>query len=962
MTAAPSSSGPSGGGGGGSGTSPSFPIPASLQDLEAPPYNLLPYPADFDDDDESARAESFDRLVRHLEGGNRSLASAGMGLFEAIDEDDEACEGGGGGSDAWCDGERTQALYTLVRKSDSLAPATRGRLVEAACDAVRGLCDALEATAPSDEGPGEGRRGRGRGPSQGRGGSQSQGGAGGNYVVSQAFRDALACHVYMLFTIMSLTETKEKLGKSLGTAAPAAPSSGRGKKGGSRAKKNPSSGGGGGGADPGSAEDQAASRALCARTMHGVATTMSARRSNLWIRGVPDESVAGLPCRIAYQMLEAASGAQARKACGAAHALGILARTVDSVPCLLGTVVAALVDLLHTYDHAAPLVAELCTMVNERPSNVLAAELLREIGRLDPNVGNVGGAGGGADGAGSKASGIKNVAPFLSELAAVRPRVVSANISLLLPHLDAEPYALRSEIVKAIGHILVREEEKDEREGEKEEEKEADGEGGEGKGGGEEVKVKEELRAQTTARTRESLFDVLCSRSRDVASFTRAAALRVLTDLTERRSLPLDRIMPVTSIAVDRLKDKTVVVRRCAMQLLTTLLENNPFMGMLDPELYRAKIRELEAYLKDNVPEEILKARDEALEEAKRNADDEEGDGSDGGDADKSDEDRKRDVEEIEAAALAAAVADAEAKREANEDLSEAEADFLAKVRGLKFATSALSFVEVFENAEDSFRTMLLSLNPSGVTKALQFFVKARRFGLPCAVTGTNRALSLMWSDEANMQDEVLKAFTEVFICKPGINGKEPLPENQIVQNLLDLAGEGTVSELASIKEALGRLVKKELIPPNVFSVLWTVASQAEGPPRSSAVLLISMAAAAEIPILSTRPTASRTSTTLASGTTSKSCGIGPLFGRLRAPFSASLALALTPSRPSSLVSLARGDWCDDTDGEDTDVWFCTVEQAINAIFAISLTPERVSIDILLGHQAGLFGSDVQMR
>ena len=46
-------------------------------------------------------------------------------------------------------------------------------------------------------------------------------------------------------------------------------------------------------------------------------------------------------------------------------------------------------------------------------------------------------------------------------------------------------------------------------------------------------------------------------------------------------------------------------------------------MGMLNPDLYRTKIRELEAYLKSNVPEEILKARDAALEEAKNAGSDE---------------------------------------------------------------------------------------------------------------------------------------------------------------------------------------------------------------------------------------------------------------------------------------------------------------------------------------------------
>lgn len=81
-----------------------FPIPASLQDLERAPYNLLPYPENFDDDDEGARGDSFDALVDVLEGGNRILRNSTLALFEL--EDDE---------DPWNDLERIQAMYTLVR-------------------------------------------------------------------------------------------------------------------------------------------------------------------------------------------------------------------------------------------------------------------------------------------------------------------------------------------------------------------------------------------------------------------------------------------------------------------------------------------------------------------------------------------------------------------------------------------------------------------------------------------------------------------------------------------------------------------------------------------------------------------------------------------------------------------------------------------------------------------------------
>lgn len=382
-------------------------------------------------------------------------------------------------------------------------------------------------------------------------------------------------------------------------------------------------------------------------------------------------------------------------------------------------------------------------------------------------------------------------------------------------------------------------------------------------------------------------------------------------------------------------------------------------MGMLDPDPYRDKIRELEAYLKSNVPEEISKARAVALEEVRGKSieDVPVGRGSDAS--------AEKEINEIESAALAAAIADIESKIESNEGLSEAESDFLAKLRGLKFASSALSFIELFEDANAAFQTMLMSSNPSDVTEALRFFVKAKHFGLPCAVRGMRLALALMWSNEANIQEEVLLAFLEVFVAEPGTEGKELLPENQIAQNLLDLVGDATVSELASIEEALGRLVKKEIIPPDVFSILWTIASQAEGQLRASAMLIISMAAGAAPKIVDS---SYRLQNLYDAGLgeyvedhrdwkTARSAAYAlQRVGRAKVdPSSARyIILDLILER---LVAIARGDWCDDSKKEDTNSWFCAAEQAINAIFAISPTPEKVSMEILIGHQVRIFGT-----
>lgn len=84
--------------------SSTFPIPASLQDLEREPYNLFPYPHDFDDDDEAARADSFSRLVDVIESGNQSLISRGISLFQYNE-----------GQEPWMEEQRVQAFYTLVR-------------------------------------------------------------------------------------------------------------------------------------------------------------------------------------------------------------------------------------------------------------------------------------------------------------------------------------------------------------------------------------------------------------------------------------------------------------------------------------------------------------------------------------------------------------------------------------------------------------------------------------------------------------------------------------------------------------------------------------------------------------------------------------------------------------------------------------------------------------------------------
>ena len=129
MTAAPSSNHT---GNTNNTTKSRFPIPVSIHDLEREPYNLLPYPNDFDDDNnnnnnnDETRIHSFQKLVYCIEQGNRCLnGTTGnnsndgsmMNLFMPTPNDDDGDTNADmeGEDEPWMDETRIQALYTLVR-------------------------------------------------------------------------------------------------------------------------------------------------------------------------------------------------------------------------------------------------------------------------------------------------------------------------------------------------------------------------------------------------------------------------------------------------------------------------------------------------------------------------------------------------------------------------------------------------------------------------------------------------------------------------------------------------------------------------------------------------------------------------------------------------------------------------------------------------------------------------------
>lgn len=348
--------------------------------------------------------------------------------------------------------------------------------------------------------------------------------------VSQSCRDAFSFHVYMLYSCMFLLESQIKADSITN--------------GGNAASK----------ADTAVVEQ----RMLGIETLLAASVAMDEFRNNLWQRGVVDEQVVLIPCKMAYLLLERSTGIVARRTHGAVPAMEILTRTAQAHNSLLTHVVASLWDMLHNHEHMALLAAELCA-TESQGAYLLTHEMLKEYGRLD----------GSGD---PKMTGIKFVAPWLAYMAERRPELLLPHLSHLVGHLSqSEAHPLRSAVIGALSSILLQQshsgssttlnsKDKDENGNEETDEESAQ-------------PPAPSASANLSKTTREQILQYLVAQTHDVSSFTRASVLKAWGRLVTNRALPKGWIQRVTRIALERLSDKTVAVRKQSMQVCDSFLK-----------------------------------------------------------------------------------------------------------------------------------------------------------------------------------------------------------------------------------------------------------------------------------------------------------------------------------------------------------------------------------------------------
>jgi condensin complex subunit 1 len=295
---------------------------------------------------------------------------------------------------------------------------------------------------------------------------------------------------------------------------------------------------------------------------------------------------------------------------------------------------------------------------------------------------------------------------------------------------------------------------------------------------------------QALRRVRDSVMDMMIERTYDVSSYTRAAVLRTWVGIADGDALPLARFESVAEVAVDRLKDRTAAVRKNAISLLVSLLDNNPFGGTLNLSIFKKKQCDTE---------ELLKQRLQQLSDTL---------------ADSSD--IKKEVDEEE-------------KPDEDEEAPEITEDneIVAFRKTIEYCTSAIKFITLIEAGLAKIKQMLSSKTSSDIAEALKFISKSVKFDIDGSAVILQGAFSLIWHQEETIKKECLNAFITAYLSDGAITSDMILlPADQIASNLTSVSIRCTVSDLASLEKIIGLLFSENYLEDQVISSLWSIVSE----------------------------------------------------------------------------------------------------------------------------------------
>ncbi|MCD7446306.1 hypothetical protein HAX54_000116 [Datura stramonium] len=631
-----------------------------------------------------------------------------------------------------------------------------------------------------------------------------------------------------------------------------------------------------------------------ARILNSVANSLEINLSLLFGSSDPDENYLSFIVRNAFLIFENAAVLKDSE-------------TKDALTRIIGTCAtkyhyaaqscASILHLVHKYDFAVSHLADAVAWAEKKYADgSMASSLIREIGRTAPKdyVKDTVGA--------------ENVGRFLVELADRIPKLVSTNIGLLIPHFGGDSYKMRNALVGVLGKLVMKAFDDTE------------------------VEVSSK---SIRLRTKQAMLEILLERCRDVSAYTRSRVLQVWAELCEEHSVSIGMWNEVAEVAAGRLEDKSAIVRKSALNLLIMMLQHNPFGPQLRAASFEATLEQYKKKLDDLGP----KAQSTSVLDGFSSCDEiSNGDGEvlNVGEG----------VNKEQADSLTDSCLPHEEDPIGQED-SVPDFGNLEQTRTLVASLEAgLRFSNCVSATMPTLVQLMASSSATDVENTILLLMRCRQFQIDSSEACLRKMLPLVFSQDKAIYEAVENAFITIYVRKN--------PE-ETAKNLLNLAIDSNIGDLASLEFLIGALMSKGDLTSSTLSALWdffcfniagTTAEQSRG-----ALSILCMAAKTSNSILSSHL---QDIIDIGFGRWAK---VEPLLARTACLALQRLSeddkkklLSTNGSRVFSILeSLVIGFWLPEY------IWYAAADRAIATIYAIHPYPDQMAADLVKKSLSSVF-------
>ena len=601
----------------------------------------------------------------------------------------------------------------------------------------------------------------------------------------------------------------------------------------------------------------------------------------------------------------------------------------------------SIIQCLTYYAHLPQYMAGLLhTLTEKYDYMVLTEEILREISQTHFNSNDT--------------NGPKAVSEFLIKLSELSPRLILRQMTSISQLLDNSNQTLRCSVVEACGNIVVdilKNSTKDQGEDE-----DAD-----------------YYRHQVA-----KLLNLLEERFLDQNPYVRTKAFQALSKVADLKVKLTERRQKMMMLAVRSLEDRSTLVRRNAIKLMSKLILNHQFQGSHGTQLaltfWKQKLEDAEAELMKYIPADV-----QARPEQQSDTSDVEDDGDEldkveqennlngQAEATKKDEptmdiDKEDVVEEGDREGEGDIVTNTSSF---NDNLPDA--TVLARVKlTANYYKDAVDFVEAVQHGTDVISGLLFSKNRNEAIDAMDFLVLADAYGVENSHVGIRKMLHLVWmkgsSDEGkSVPAHLIDCYKSLFLIAPNSASKIE-KATYIAKNLIGLTLKASVADLASLEKLLGLMYAAMMINFEVINVLWQIynlsdRSEEVRRQKRGAIIILGMLSLEDNQIA------------IKGFDSLLNIGLGDegkddlILGRYTC-IALQRVIPADAKKNSTMVKIPREEEAITKfkqiliDYNENPEWYSISEETIDAIFQLSSEPDRVCSDVIKTKAVAVFGDN----